>query len=96
MENVELFFISSPFLGHAGPALELARLMVNRFHDLTITVLVMKLPTDTNSLSSFGDNHDDQIKFIHFPPMDLDLFADCQTPGFMADAVIERHKPIIT
>ncbi|KAI3808518.1 hypothetical protein L1987_24469 [Smallanthus sonchifolius] len=96
MEKLELFFIPSPLMGHAGQAVELARLFINHFHHLTVTVLMMKLPGDpigtdyTDSLTG-----DDQIKFIHFPPMDLDLFQDCPTIGFMADAVINRHKPII-
>ncbi|KAK1440673.1 hypothetical protein QVD17_06502 [Tagetes erecta] len=96
MENLELFFIPSPLMGHAGQAIELARLFVKCFHHLTATVLIMKLPTDpigTDYLDSLAD--DNRIKYIHFPPMDLDLFQDCPTVGFMADAVINRHKPII-
>nr|XP_043632522.1 anthocyanidin 3-O-glucosyltransferase 2-like [Erigeron canadensis] len=99
MEKLELFFIPSPLMGHAGPPVELARLLVNRFNHLTITVLVMKLPGDpigtnyTDSLDSTST--DDQIKFIHFPQMDFDLFQDCPTVGFRADAVIELHKPIV-
>nr|XP_043633860.1 anthocyanidin 3-O-glucosyltransferase 2-like [Erigeron canadensis] len=96
MEKLELFFIPTPLMGHAGQLVELARRLVNHFHHITITVLVMKLPSDpigtsyTNSLT----NHD-RMKFIHFPPIELDAFADCLTPGVLADAVTERHKPII-
>ncbi|KAD5960952.1 hypothetical protein E3N88_12425 [Mikania micrantha] len=96
MEKLELFFIPSPLMGHVGQAIELARLFIKRFHHLTITVLVIKLPNDpigTDYIDSF--TKDDRIKFIHFPPMDLDLFQDCPTVGFMNDAVINRHKPII-
>lgn len=96
MEKLELFFIPTPLMGHAGQLVELARLLVNRFHHITITVLVMKLPGDpigTNYTNSLTDH--DRIKFIHFPPLDLVLFADSPTIGLLADAVIERHKPII-
>ncbi|KAL8211079.1 hypothetical protein R6Q57_005516 [Mikania cordata] len=96
MEKLELFFIPSPLMGHVGQAVELARLFIKRFHHLTITVLVMKLPSDpigTDYIDSFTE--DDRIKFIHFPSMDLDLFQDCPTVGFMNDAVINCHKPII-
>ncbi|PWA51922.1 UDP-glycoslytransferase 3 [Artemisia annua] len=97
--KVELFFIPSPLMGHAGQAVELARLLVNRFHHLAITVLVMELPSDpfgTSYTHSISDDDNDRIKFIHFPPMDPDLFTECPTVGFLADAVIEAHKPIIT
>ncbi|KAI3519371.1 hypothetical protein L1887_08426 [Cichorium endivia] len=99
MEELELIFIPSPLMGHASQLVMLARQMVNQFHHLNITLLIMKLPGDqigtdyTNSLTS---NHHNRIKIIHFPPMDLDSFADSPTIGFMNDAVIERHKPIVT
>ncbi|XP_071706970.1 anthocyanidin 3-O-glucosyltransferase 2-like [Rutidosis leptorrhynchoides] len=98
MEKVELFFLPTPLMGHVGQPVELARLMATRFHHLTITVLVMKLPGDpigTNYTDSLTDSDHDRIKFIHFPPMDPDLFEDCPTVGFRADAVIECHMPII-
>ncbi|KAI7756366.1 hypothetical protein M8C21_011108 [Ambrosia artemisiifolia] len=83
-------------MGHAGQLIELAQLFVKTFNHITATVLVMKLPGDTistNYTDSFTDHT--RIKFIHFPPMDLDLFQDCPTVGFTADAVINCHKPII-
>ncbi|PWA94423.1 UDP-glycoslytransferase 3 [Artemisia annua] len=58
----------------------------------------MELPGDPVSTSythSISDDDNDRIKFIHFPPMDPDLFTECPTVGFLADAVIEAHKPII-
>ncbi|PWA37698.1 UDP-glycoslytransferase 3 [Artemisia annua] len=104
MENqkLELFCMLTPLMGHAGQPVELARLLVNRFHHLTITVLVMKLPSDvignsyTNTLSSStgGDDHD-RIKFIHFPQLNPGLFAECPFASFRARAVIELHKPIV-
>ncbi|KAK9063842.1 hypothetical protein SSX86_017714 [Deinandra increscens subsp. villosa] len=96
MEKLELFFIPSPLMGHAGQAVELAILFIKHFHHLTITVLVVKLPGDpigTGYTDSLTD--DNRIKFIHFPVMDPDLFQDCPTIGFRADAVINRHKPVI-
>ncbi|PWA94424.1 UDP-glycoslytransferase 3 [Artemisia annua] len=97
-QKVELFFIPSPLMGHAGQALELARLLVNRFHHLSITVLVMELPGDpvgTSYIHSISDDDNDRIKFIHFPPMDPDLFTEYPTVGFRVEAVIEAHRPII-
>nr|XP_043632400.1 anthocyanidin 3-O-glucosyltransferase 2-like [Erigeron canadensis] len=96
MEKVEFLFIPAPLMGHAGQLVELATLLVNQFHHITITVLVMKLPSDpigTSYTNSLTDH--DRMKFIHFPPMELDDFADTPTAGLLADAVTERHKPII-
>ncbi|XP_024978360.1 anthocyanidin 3-O-glucosyltransferase 2-like [Cynara cardunculus var. scolymus] len=101
---VELFFIPSPLMGHVGQLVQLANLMATRFHHLTINVLVMHLPNDpigtnyTHSLiasSSEPDNDHNQIKFIQFPSMDLDSFPEYPNAGVLADAVIERHKPIV-
>ncbi|KAJ9540884.1 hypothetical protein OSB04_027390 [Centaurea solstitialis] len=102
-EKVELFFIPSPLMGHVGQLVELANLMATRFHHLTINILIMQLPNDpigtnyTNSLvasSQTSDPHN-HIKFIQFPPMDLDSFPNYPNAGILADAVIEHHKPIV-
>ncbi|PWA51924.1 UDP-glycoslytransferase 3 [Artemisia annua] len=62
----------------------------------------MELPGDpiginyTNSFnSSLTDDDKDRIQFIHFPPIDPDLFIECPTVNFRANAVIEAHRPII-
>ncbi|KAJ9540885.1 hypothetical protein OSB04_027391 [Centaurea solstitialis] len=97
-EKVELFFIPSPLMGHVGQLVELANLMATRFHHLTINILIMQLPNDpigtnyTNSL--VASDHHNHTKFIQFPPMDLDSFPNYLNAGILADAVIERHKPI--
>ncbi|KAJ0728671.1 putative UDP-glucuronosyl/UDP-glucosyltransferase, UDP-glycosyltransferase family [Helianthus annuus] len=96
MEKLNLFFILTPFMGHAGQLVELARHMVKTFAHITATVLVIKLPGDkigTDYTDSFTDHT--RINFIHFPPMDLHLFQHCPTLGFRVDAVINHHKPII-
>nr|GEX83298.1 anthocyanidin 3-O-glucosyltransferase 2-like [Tanacetum cinerariifolium] len=99
-QKLEVFIIPFPLMGHAGQPVELARLLVNRFPHLTVTVLVMKLPGDlicnnyTNTLTSSSTDLE-RIKFIHFPSMDPELFADCPSVGFRAEAVIKRHKPIV-
>ncbi|KAJ0771090.1 putative UDP-glucuronosyl/UDP-glucosyltransferase, UDP-glycosyltransferase family [Helianthus annuus] len=96
MEKLNLFFILTPFMGHAGQLVELARHMVKTFDHITATVLVIKLPGDeigTDYTNSFTDHT--RINFIHFPPMDLHLFQHRPTLGFTVDAVINHHKPII-
>nr|XP_043632524.1 anthocyanidin 3-O-glucosyltransferase 2-like isoform X2 [Erigeron canadensis] len=104
MEKLEVFIIPTPLMGHAGQPVDLARMLVNRFHHITATILVMKLPGDTvgtdytDSLTSsqkINNDHHDRINFIHFPPMDIDLFAGFPPVSALADEVTERHKPII-
>nr|XP_043634141.1 anthocyanidin 3-O-glucosyltransferase 2-like [Erigeron canadensis] len=104
MEKQEVFIIPTPLMGHVGQPVALARMLVNRFHHITVTILVMKLPGDTigtdytNSLDSsptINNDHHNRINFIHFPPMDIDLFAGFPPVSALADEVTERHKPII-
>ncbi|GER53980.1 UDP-sugar:glycosyltransferase [Striga asiatica] len=46
MENFELVFIPSPGLSHLVSTIEAAKLLLNRDPRLSVTILVMKLPTD--------------------------------------------------
>ncbi|CAA0812999.1 UDP-glycosyltransferase 71B2 [Striga hermonthica] len=46
MENFELVFIPSPGLSHLVSTVEAAKLLLNRDPRLSVTILIMKLPTD--------------------------------------------------
>ncbi|XP_024978466.1 anthocyanidin 3-O-glucosyltransferase 2-like [Cynara cardunculus var. scolymus] len=97
-EKSEVFFIPTPLMGHAGSLVQLATLMADRFHHLSINVLVMHLPNDlllTNYTNSLASSETSRLKFIQFPQVDLDAFPNCPSAGFLADAVIEHHKPIV-
>ncbi|KAJ9540882.1 hypothetical protein OSB04_027388 [Centaurea solstitialis] len=97
-EKAEVFFIPTPLMGHAGSLIQLATTMATRFHNLTINVLVMHLPNDlllTNYTNSIASSQTNRINFIQFPQLDLNDLPNCPSAGFLADAVIEHHKPIV-
>ncbi|KAJ0027617.1 hypothetical protein Pint_36641 [Pistacia integerrima] len=87
--RAELVFIPAPGVGHLGCTVELAKLLLHRHQRISITVLVMKLPSDSkvntylNSLSS-----GDRISFLHLPNDDLQGF----NPKKFFPSFIECHK----
>ncbi|KAJ0028263.1 hypothetical protein Pint_36650 [Pistacia integerrima] len=90
--KAELVFIPTPGVGHLGSTVELAKLLVQRHQRISITVLVMKLPSDSkvntylNSLSA-----GDRVKFIHLPS---DEFQGSNPKSFFT-SFIESHKPLV-
>ncbi|XP_044464908.1 anthocyanidin 3-O-glucosyltransferase 2-like [Mangifera indica] len=86
----ELVFVPGPGVGHLIPFVELAKLLVQRHHRLSITVLVIKPPFDSKNnayldLLSAGDG----INFVHLPTNDLQTF-NAQS---ILTSFIESHKP---
>ncbi|CAK9133694.1 unnamed protein product [Ilex paraguariensis] len=75
MQNAELVFIPSPIVGHLISTVEIAKLLLDRDHRLSITVLIMKLPIDSgvngyiNSLSATATP---RLRFVdlHLPQGD--------------------------
>ncbi|XP_044487154.1 anthocyanidin 3-O-glucosyltransferase 2-like [Mangifera indica] len=89
--KAELVFIPSPVVGHLVSTVELAKILVHRHHRLSITVLVMKLPFDSDIngyLDSLSESHH-IIKFVHLPNDDL---PQSKTRNFFT-SFIESHKP---
>ncbi|KAJ4705642.1 Glycosyltransferase [Melia azedarach] len=70
MDKAELVFIPSPGAGHLVSAVELARLLVDHDHRLSVTLLIMKFPSDSKTATfteSLASNLPDRIKFINLP-----------------------------
>ncbi|XP_031254113.1 anthocyanidin 3-O-glucosyltransferase 2-like [Pistacia vera] len=90
--KAELVFIPTPGVGHLGSTVELAKLLVHRHQRISITVLIMKLPSDSkinthlNSLSA-----GDRINFVHLPSDQLQGFD----PKRFFSSFIEFHKPLV-
>ncbi|XP_031254237.1 anthocyanidin 3-O-glucosyltransferase 2-like [Pistacia vera] len=91
-KKADLVFIPTPGVGHLGSTVELAKLLVHRHQRISITVLIMKLPSDSkvntylNSLSA-----SDSINFVHLPSDDLQGFD----PRSFFTSFIESHKPLV-
>ncbi|KAL3502599.1 hypothetical protein ACH5RR_037048 [Cinchona calisaya] len=67
MKKAELVFIPSPGMGHLVSTVELAMLLTDRNQQLSITVLIMKLPFDSkvsSYLNLLSESSDSRIKFL--------------------------------
>ncbi|XP_027171170.1 anthocyanidin 3-O-glucosyltransferase 2-like [Coffea eugenioides] len=67
MKKAELVFIPSPGMGHLVSSVELAKLLIEREEQLSITVLIMKLPFDTKIISyrnSLSASLSSRIRFL--------------------------------
>lgn len=66
--QVELVFVPSPGVGHLFSALEIAKLLVDRDPNLSITVLIIKFPKfESTSIDSSTSRPLDRIQFIDLP-----------------------------
>ncbi|KAL2237204.1 anthocyanidin 3-O-glucosyltransferase 2-like [Sesamum indicum] len=70
-KNAELIFVPSPGLSHLVSTMEMAKLLLDRDGRLSITVLIMKLPTD-RAVDSYTKNisSDSRLRFINLPTLD--------------------------
>ncbi|KAK4437410.1 putative UDP-glucose flavonoid 3-O-glucosyltransferase 3 [Sesamum alatum] len=70
-KKVELVFVPSPGLSHLVSTVEMAKLLLDRYGRLSITVLIMKLPTD-RAVDSYTKNisSDTRLRFINLPTQD--------------------------
>ncbi|KAL2237193.1 anthocyanidin 3-O-glucosyltransferase 2-like [Sesamum indicum] len=70
-KNAELVFVPSPGLSHLVSTVEMAKLLLDRDGRLSITVLIMKHPTDS-AVDSYTKNisSDSRLRFINLPTLD--------------------------
>ncbi|KAI5683002.1 hypothetical protein M9H77_04230 [Catharanthus roseus] len=67
MKTAELVFVPSPGIGHLLSTVELAKILVNQDHRLSITLLIMKFPFETKIAKytkSFYESPIPRLKFI--------------------------------
>ncbi|KAJ4705641.1 Glycosyltransferase [Melia azedarach] len=91
MDKAELVFIPSPGAGHLVSTVELAKLLVERDHRLSITLLIMKFPSDSKTATcteSLASNLSERIKFINLP----DDVGESD-PKNIFKSIIENKKP---
>lgn len=98
MEKAELILIPSPAMGHVAQMLELAKLLIRRNHQLSITVLIMKLPDDIDAVSGpFVDSvaassSADRLQFIQLPAAEPNPEWSSKTRGHFVYRLIQSHK----
>ncbi|KAL3753149.1 hypothetical protein ACJRO7_000534 [Eucalyptus globulus] len=94
MADAKLLFIPTPGLGHLVAMVEMAKLIVDRDPRLSVTVLLMKYPFDsdvdsyTNSLATSGASP--RLCFVHLPRDNDD--SQSSSAHFLTNFV-ESNKP---
>lgn len=95
MVRAELVFVPSPGLGHLLSTVEMAKLLVDRDHRVSITLLIMKPPHESHSAidnrtRSLADSMAGRFRFVHLP--DIDPITETN-PSKIRDLCIEKYKP---
>ncbi|GAU49648.1 hypothetical protein TSUD_245550 [Trifolium subterraneum] len=94
-EKTELIFIPSPGIGHLASSLEFGNILTNRYNNLYITVLCIKLPSIPSSdsyIKSFLDSQP-QIKLIDLPQIETSTQDLHKSPEFFILNYVESLKP---
>jgi hypothetical protein len=94
-EKTELIFIPSPGIGHLASSLEFAKILTNRYNNLYITVLCIKLPSIPSSdsyINSFLASQS-QIKLILLPQIEPPSQDLHKSPEFFILNYMESLKP---
>nr|WEA84864.1 UDP-glycosyltranserase [Gynostemma pentaphyllum] len=94
-KKIELVFIPTPVIGHLTSAVEFANLLVDRYQNLSITMLLIKPPFHTKSTSlieslSTTDQQNGRIQFITLPEIPID--EKTRKSSLSLKALIENQK----
>ncbi|XP_071732503.1 anthocyanidin 3-O-glucosyltransferase 2-like [Rutidosis leptorrhynchoides] len=93
----KLIFIPDPGVGHIMSTIEVAKLLVNRDHRLSITILIIKPPTSdfgsaiTTHIESLVKKTMDRISFIELPQDDTLPVWDSKAPFTFYEEFIKSH-----
>ncbi|KAI3428865.1 Glycosyltransferase [Psidium guajava] len=93
MKRGELVFVPSPGIGQLVPAVEVAKLLVQRDHRLSATIFIITLPFDNkiityaDSLASSSSSIDGRVKFVTLPEQKP------ASEGNFLTSLIEIQKP---
>lgn len=96
LATTDLVFIASPLMGHLMPAVELARLMIHRDEQLSVTFLLMKLPfySEVNAfIDSLAATANNRLHFHQLPPPKPIHEMSSTNRGVIFDQLIEYQKP---
>ncbi|XP_055802354.1 anthocyanidin 3-O-glucosyltransferase 2-like [Solanum dulcamara] len=95
---VELVLIPSPAMGHVSQMLELAKLFLSRNNQLSITVLIMKLPDYIDAVSGpFVDSvaassSSDRLRFFELTAVDPTPEWSSKTRGHFVNRLVQSQK----
>ncbi|KAJ1415614.1 UDP-glycosyltransferase family, conserved site [Sesbania bispinosa] len=92
MKKAQLVFIPSPGAGHFVSTLEFAKLLINRDHRLSITVLLIKFPYTDATSDHFLTHSSDRIHVMDLPESPMPNTSDM---GSAMNALLESQKPYV-
>ena len=107
MKKAELIFIPGPAIGHLVPAMEFAKLLVDRDDRFSITVLIMKLPVEFSALEDYlhtlsaSISGSGRIRIVHLPRLDFSnpssssSSSSSSSPAYFFYTCIENQKPLV-
>ncbi|KMT08556.1 hypothetical protein BVRB_6g138360 [Beta vulgaris subsp. vulgaris] len=96
--DAELVFVPAPGMGHLKSAVELAKLIIQRNHRISIVILIINIPTTTSLINDFihsqsrNNPYPTHLTFITLPP--LSNPPERSSPEFMR-ILIELHEPLV-
>ncbi|KAL3510640.1 hypothetical protein ACH5RR_030041 [Cinchona calisaya] len=99
MEKAELIFIPWPLMGHLGQMVELANHLINRTKNLSITVLISRLPDSldpvTNKLINalVSSSTTESLQFFHLPQTDPSPEWSSLSRGYFIQRQLDSQKP---
>lgn len=97
-KSAEVILIPSPAMGHVAQMLELAKLFFTRNHQLSITVLIMKLPDYIDAVSGpFVDSvaassSSHRLRFFELPAVDPTPEWSSKTRGHFVHRLVQAQK----
>ncbi|KAL9229426.1 hypothetical protein vseg_004892 [Gypsophila vaccaria] len=94
----ELVIIPAPGMGHLVSILQLAKLLLRRNQQISVSILIIDLPIHSAKITSYVDSqsrdnpYPTRLTFVTLPP--ASSIPDPTSPYFFFE-VIELHKPLV-
>ncbi|KAI5677238.1 hypothetical protein M9H77_08188 [Catharanthus roseus] len=98
MEKTQLIFIPWPTMGHLAQLVELAKLIISKKNQFSITVLIMKLPDFIDAdggviIDSFvSSSNTEGLQFLYLPPTESEPEWSSRTRGYFTNKLVESQK----
>ncbi|KMT08557.1 hypothetical protein BVRB_6g138370 [Beta vulgaris subsp. vulgaris] len=96
--TAELVFVPTPGMGHLKSTVELAKLIIQRHHNISIVILIINLPITTSLINAFvhfqsrHNPYPTRLTFITLP--NLSDPPERSSPDFIR-VIIDLHKPLV-
>ncbi|KAL0369788.1 UNVERIFIED_CONTAM: UDP-glucose flavonoid 3-O-glucosyltransferase 6 [Sesamum angustifolium] len=90
-----LVFIPLPAISHLKAAVKLAKLLADRDECLSITVLIMRMPSESNISSYIKNSSDSRVNFVELPENESILTELMKSPKNFLARFVESQKDLV-